>query len=53
MVTTMREALERAMGRTPDGETMRQLQEGGLAVLEVGTRPPVDSRPPPTSDSKW
>lgn len=37
MVTTMREALERAMGRTPDDETMRQMQEGGLAVLDAGT----------------
>jgi hypothetical protein len=37
MATTMQEALERAMGRTPDGDTLRQLQEGGLAVLDVGT----------------
>jgi hypothetical protein len=33
----MREALERAMGRQPDTETMQRLQEGGLAVLDVGT----------------
>jgi hypothetical protein len=33
----MREALERAMGREPDSETVRQLQEGGLAMLDVGT----------------
>ena len=33
----MREALERAMGREPDGETMRRLQEGGLAVLNEDT----------------
>lgn len=36
-MTTMREALERAMGRQPDTETVRQLQEGGLAVLDVDT----------------
>jgi hypothetical protein len=36
-VTTMREALERAMGRQPDSETMQRMQEGGLAVLDVGT----------------
>lgn len=34
---TMREALERAMGREPDGETMRRLQEGGLTVLNEDT----------------
>lgn len=34
-MTTMREALERAMGRAPDPEQMRQLQEGGLAVADV------------------
>jgi hypothetical protein len=34
---TMREALERAMGREPDGETMRRLQEGGLMVLNEDT----------------
>ncbi len=33
----MREALERAMGRQPDSETMQRMQEGGLAVLDVGT----------------
>ena len=37
MTTTMREALERAMGRQPDSETIRQLQEGGLAILDEGT----------------
>ena len=36
-MTTMRDALERAMGRQPDSETMQRLQEGGLAVLDVGT----------------
>ena len=36
-MTTMREALERAMGRQPDTETMQRLQEGGLAVLDVDT----------------
>jgi hypothetical protein len=36
-MTTMRQALERAMGREPDAETMRQMQEGGLAVLDVDT----------------
>jgi hypothetical protein len=30
---TMREALEHAMGREPDGDTVRRFQEGGLAVL--------------------
>jgi hypothetical protein len=34
---TMRQALERAMGREPDGETMQRLQEGGLAVLNEDT----------------
>jgi hypothetical protein len=29
----MREALQRAMGREPDPETMQRLQEGGLAVV--------------------
>jgi tRNA uridine 5-carbamoylmethylation protein Kti12 len=33
----MREALERAMGREPDPETMQRLQEGGLAVLTQDT----------------
>jgi hypothetical protein len=33
----MREALERAMGRKPDADTMRQLQQGGLAVLNEDT----------------
>ena len=34
---TMREALERAMGHEPDSETMRQLQSGGLAMVDVDT----------------
>lgn len=34
---TMRQALERAMGREPDTETMRALQAGGLAVLNEDT----------------
>jgi hypothetical protein len=34
---TMHEALERAMGREPDSETMRRLQEGGLAMLNEDT----------------
>jgi hypothetical protein len=33
----MREALERAMGREPDTETMQRLQAGGLAVLNEDT----------------
>jgi hypothetical protein len=33
----MREALERAMGRAPDGETMQRLEAGGLAVLNEDT----------------
>ena len=33
----MREALERAMGREPDAETMQRLQAGGLAVLNEDT----------------
>ena len=36
-MTTMRDALERAMGRQPDTETVRRLQEDGLALLDVGT----------------
>ncbi len=36
-MTTMLEALERAMGRQPDTETVQRLQEGGLAVLDEGT----------------
>lgn len=36
-MTTMLEALERAMGRQPDTETVQRLQEGGLAMLEEGT----------------
>jgi hypothetical protein len=36
-VTTMLEALERAMGRQPDTETVQRLQEGGLAMLDEGT----------------
>lgn len=34
---TMREALERAMGSEPDGETMQRLQESGLGVLNEDT----------------
>jgi hypothetical protein len=34
---TMRQALERAMGREPDGETMQRLQEGGVTVLNEDT----------------
>ena len=34
---TMREALERAMGREPDSETMQRLQAGGLTVLNEDT----------------
>ena len=34
---TMRQALERAMGREPDGETMQRLQEGGLTILNEDT----------------
>ena len=33
----MREALERAMGREPDAETMQRLQSGGLAMLSEDT----------------
>ena len=36
-MTTMREALERAMGRAPDDETMHQLQSGGLAMVDEDT----------------
>jgi hypothetical protein len=36
-MTTMHEALERAMGRQPDSETMRQLQADGLAIVDVDT----------------
>ncbi len=36
-MTTMLEALERAMGRQPDTETVQRLQEGGLAMLDEGT----------------
>jgi hypothetical protein len=36
-MTTMHEALERAMGRQPDSETMRQLQSDGLAIVDVDT----------------
>lgn len=34
---TMREALERAMGRAPDGDAMQRLQADGLAVLNEDT----------------
>ena len=33
----MREALEHAMGREPDTETMERLRTGGLAVLSEDT----------------
>lgn len=33
----MHEALERAMGRKPDPETLQRLQEGGVAVLTEDT----------------
>jgi hypothetical protein len=33
----MREALERAMGREPDADTMQRLQDGGVAVLTEDT----------------
>jgi hypothetical protein len=36
-MTTMRDALERAMGRAPDTETMAALQSGGLAIADVDT----------------
>lgn len=36
-MTTMHEALERAMGHQPDSETMRQLQSDGLAIVDVDT----------------
>ena len=36
-MTTMLEALERAMGRQPDTETVKRLQDGGLAMLDEGT----------------
>ena len=36
-MTTMSEALKRAMGRQPDTETVQRLQEGGLAMLDEGT----------------
>jgi hypothetical protein len=34
---TMRQALERAMGREPDPGTVQRLQEGGLALLNEDT----------------
>jgi hypothetical protein len=34
---TMRDALERAMGHSPDEGTVRQLQQGGLAVVSEDT----------------
>jgi hypothetical protein len=34
---TMRQALESAMGREPDGDTMQRLQDGGLAILNEDT----------------
>ena len=34
---TMRDALERAMGHEPDENALRQLQAGGLTLLNVDT----------------
>lgn len=34
---TMREALEQAMGRQPDTDSMRRLQEQGVALLSQDT----------------
>ena len=34
---TMRQALERAMGREPDNDTMQRLQENGFALLNEDT----------------
>jgi hypothetical protein len=34
---TMRDALERAMGHSPDEGTVQQLQQGGLAVVSEDT----------------
>jgi hypothetical protein len=34
---TMRRALEQAMGRDADGETVQRLQENGLALLNEDT----------------
>ena len=34
---TMHEMLEQAIGLQPDGETMRRLKEGGLAMLNEDT----------------
>jgi hypothetical protein len=34
---TMHEALERAMGRQPDSDTIQRLQESGLALLSQDT----------------
>lgn len=36
-MTTMHEALAQAMGRAPDSDAMRQLQEGGIAIADVDT----------------
>jgi hypothetical protein len=36
-MTTMHEALERAMGRKPDSQAMQQLQSDGLAMVDVDT----------------
>ena len=36
-MTTMHEALAQAMGRAPDPDAMRQLQEGGIAIADVDT----------------
>jgi hypothetical protein len=36
-MTTMHEALAQAMGQAPDPDTVRQLQDGGLAVVDEDT----------------
>jgi hypothetical protein len=36
-MTTMHEALAQAMGRAPDPDAMKQLQEGGIAIADVDT----------------
>jgi hypothetical protein len=33
----MRDALERAMGHEPDDQALRQLQDGGLTMVNVDT----------------
>ena len=36
-MTTMRQALERAMGRQPDDQTMQQLRTDGVAMVDIDT----------------